>query len=104
MRVEHEYARRGAWAYLAGFDVHRAKVFGRWEVITSIAPFEQLVDQVMSQPPYNTARRVLWVMDNGSSHGGQALVLDGVESREAVLDEKVADLVVGGTWFEVAKQ
>jgi hypothetical protein len=64
MRVEHEYARGGAWAYLAALDVHRAKVFGRCETTTGIAPFERLVDQVMSQPPYNTARRVFWIMDN----------------------------------------
>ncbi len=74
MRVEHEYARGGAWAYLAALDVHRAKVFGRCEATTGIAPFERLVDQVMAQPPYNTARRVFWVMDNGSSHRGQASV------------------------------
>jgi len=74
MRVEHEYARRGAWAYLAALDVHRAKVFGRCEARTGIAPFERLVDQVMCQPPYNEARRVFWIMDNGSSHRGQAAV------------------------------
>src|SRR5215831_5305612 len=74
MRVEHEYARGGAWAYLAALDVHRAKVFGRCEATTGIAPFERLVDQVMRQPPYDTARRVFWVMDNGSSHRGQASV------------------------------
>jgi len=51
MRVEHEYARGGAWAYLAALDVHRAKVFGRCEATTGIAPFERLVDLVMSQPP-----------------------------------------------------
>ncbi len=73
MRV-HEYARGGAWAYLAALDVHRAKVFGRCEATTGIAPFERLVDQVMSQAPYNTARRVFWVMDNGSSHRGEASV------------------------------
>ena len=33
-----------------------------------------MVDQVMSQPPYNTARRVFWVMDNGSPHRGEACV------------------------------
>jgi len=44
------------------------------EATTGIEPFERLVDQVMSQPPYNTARRVFWVMDNGSSHRGQASV------------------------------
>ena len=74
MRVEHEYARGGAWAYLAALDVHRAKVFGRCEATTGIAPFERLVKQVMSQPPYNTARRVFWIMDNGSSHRGEASV------------------------------
>lgn len=72
MRVEHEYARGGAWAYLAALDVHRAKVFGRCEATTGIVPFERLVDQVMSQPPYNSARRVFWIMDNGSSHRGEA--------------------------------
>jgi len=74
MRVEHEYARGGAWAYLAALDVHRAKVFGRCEATTGIAPFERLVDQVMCQPPYNEAHRVFWIMDNGSSHRGEASV------------------------------
>ena len=74
MRVEHEYARGGAWAYLAALDVHRAKVFGRCEATTGIAPFERLVDHVMSQWPYSQARRVFWIMDNGSSHRGEACV------------------------------
>src|SRR2546430_933039 len=29
MKIEHEYKRLGAWAYLAALDVHRAKLFGR---------------------------------------------------------------------------
>ncbi len=74
MRVEHEYRRGGAWAYLAALDVHRAKVFGRCEAATGMAPFGRLVDQVMSQPPYNEARRVFWVMDNGSSHRGESSI------------------------------
>ena len=74
MRVEHEYRRGGAWAYLAALDVHRAKVFGRCEAATGMAPFGRLVDQVMSQPPYNEARRVFWVMDNGSSHRGKSSI------------------------------
>ena len=36
--------------------------------------FERLVDQVMSQPPYVNARRVFWVMDNGSSHRGEPCI------------------------------
>lgn len=73
-RVEHEYARGGAWAYLAALDVHRAKVFGRCEQTTGIEPFGRLVAQVMTQPPYRNARRVFWIMDNGSSHRGQPCV------------------------------
>lgn len=74
MRVEHEYARGGAWAYLAALDVHRAKVFGRCETTTGIAQFERLVDHVMGRWPYREARRVFWIMDNGSSHRGEASV------------------------------
>lgn len=71
MRVEHEYTRKGAWAYLAAWDVHRARSFGRCEDKTGIAPFERLVRQVMSQEPYRSAARVFWVVDNGSSHRGE---------------------------------
>jgi len=74
MRVEHEYRRCGAWAYLAALDVRAAKLFGRCEATTGIVPFGLLVDQVMMSPPYNEARRVFWVLDNGSSHRGQRSV------------------------------
>jgi hypothetical protein len=73
-RVEHEYERGGALAYLAAWDCHRAKVFGRCEATTGIEPFTRLVDQVMSVKPYASARRVFWVVDNGSSHRGQASI------------------------------
>jgi len=70
MKVEHEYERRGSIAYIAAWDVHRARVFGRCEDNTGIVAFDQLVDQVMSQSPYRQARRVFWIVDNGSSHRG----------------------------------
>ena len=72
MRVEHEYARAGALQYLAAWDVHRAKIFGRCEPATGIEPFGRLVGQVMTAEPYASARRVFWVVDNGSSHRGNA--------------------------------
>jgi hypothetical protein len=72
MRVEFEYERGGALAYLAAWDVRRAKVFGRREQTTGIAPFGRLVQQVMEQEPYRSARRVFWIVDNGSSHRGAA--------------------------------
>ena len=67
-RVEHEYDRMGAWAYMAAWDVHRACVFGRVEEKTGIEPFGRLIDQVMRREPYRSARRVFWIVDGGSSH------------------------------------
>jgi len=74
MRVEFEYERGGALAYLAAWDVRRAKVFGRCENTTGIEPFGRLVQQVMEQEPYRNAKRVFWIVDNGSSHRGAAAV------------------------------
>jgi hypothetical protein len=72
MRVEHEYERKGALAYLAALDVHQARVFGHCAPTTGIVPFMALVAQVMSQEPYASARRVFWITDNGSDHRGHA--------------------------------
>lgn len=68
--VEHEYFRGGAWTYIAGLDVHQARIFGRCESKNGIAPFDRLVEQVMTRPPYNDARRVFWIVDNCSVHRG----------------------------------
>lgn len=73
-RVEHEYKRRGALAYLAGWDVHRAKVFGLCRPCNGIDSFHDLVDHVMTREPYSSARRVFWITDNGSSHRGEGSI------------------------------
>jgi len=74
-RVEHEYERRGALDYFIAWDVHRAKVFGLCQPTSGIEPFRRLVDSVMREEPYRSARRVFWVADNGSSHRGQSSAL-----------------------------
>lgn len=74
MRVNHEYDRGGALAYLAAYDVHHATVFGQCAPTTGITPFMALVDHVMTQQPYASAKRVFWIVDNGSSHRGQAAI------------------------------
>jgi transposase len=74
MRVNHEYGRGGALAYLAAYDVHQAKVIGHCEPTTGIVPFMSLVTEVMSQEPYASAKRVFWVVDNGSSHRGKKAI------------------------------
>ena len=61
-------------AYLAAWDVRRGKIFGRCESSTGIVPFGRLVQQVMEEEPYRSARRVFWIVDNGSSHRGMAAV------------------------------
>ena len=74
MHIEHEYERKGAWAYLAAWDIRRAKIFGRLEEKNGIGPFDRLVSQVMSQEPYVSAERVFWIIDNCSCHRGERSV------------------------------
>lgn len=69
-RVEFEYRRGGTLAYFAAYDVHRAHVIGDIAPKTGIDPFMTLVNHVMTSEPYASARRVFWVVDNGSSHHG----------------------------------
>jgi hypothetical protein len=76
LRVEHTYRRKGALTYLAALDIgrrgrRRPRVFGRSEPSGGIAAFDRLVCQVMTKEPYASARRVFWIVDNGSSHRGQ---------------------------------
>ena len=96
MRVEHEYERGGALAYLAAWDVHRARLFGRCEPTTGIAPFGRLVEQVMTTEPYASASRVFWVVDNGSSHRGQAAC---ERLREAWPNLHLVHLPVHASWL-----
>jgi hypothetical protein len=73
-RIESEYKRHGALQYLAAWDVHRGRVMGRCEPRTGIEPFGRLVDQVVTYEPYRQAERLFFIVDNGSSHRGQAAV------------------------------
>jgi hypothetical protein len=73
-RVESEYKRGGALQYLAFWDVHRGMVLGRCEAKTGIVPFGRLVDDVLATPPYAEAKRLFFIVDNGSSHRGKASI------------------------------
>jgi transposase len=96
MRVEHEYDRGGALAYLAAWDVHHARLFGRCEPTTGIDPFGRLVTQVMTTEPYASAKRVFWIVDNGSSHRGQASI-NRLEGRWRNL--RLVHLPVHASWL-----
>jgi transposase len=73
-RVEFEYERGGTLAYFAAYDVHQARVIGQIAETTGIEPFGKLVAEVMTTEPYASARRVFWVVDNGSSHNGKTSI------------------------------
>ena len=78
-RVEHTYqreARSPTWprSTSAAAAGRRPRVFGRSERKGGIASFDRLVWQVMTKEPYASARRVFWIVDNGSSHRGQKAV------------------------------
>jgi hypothetical protein len=100
MRVEHEYRRRGALQYLAGYDVHRARVIGRMEPATGIEPFGRLVAQVMTTEPYASADRVFWIVDNGSSHRGHASVTRMMKAWPAA---RLVHLPVHASWLNQAE-
>jgi len=69
-----KYVRNGALALLAALDVHTGKVFASTPKTTGIAPFMELMAQVMSQPEYAGAPRVFVIVDNGSDHRGRAAI------------------------------
>jgi transposase len=100
MRVEHDYRRGGALAYLAAWDVRRAQVIGRCEPTTGITPFSQLVKQVMTAEPYASADRVFWIVDNGSSHRGAASIR---RMAKAWPNAHLIHLPVHASWLDQAE-
>jgi hypothetical protein len=95
-RFEFDYRRNGTIAYLAGWDVHHANLFDRVEDKTGIKPFGRLVDDVMTTEPYASARTVFWIVDNGSSHAGQASI-DRLESAYSNL--RLIHLPIHASWL-----
>ncbi len=100
MRIEHDYKRGGALAYLAAWDVRRGQVTGRCEPTTGITPFSRLVQQVMTAEPYASADRVFWIVDNGSSHRGAASIK---RMRKAWPNAHLIHLPVHASWLDQAE-
>src|SRR3954471_4564709 len=94
--VEFEYRRGGTLAYLAAWDVHHARIFGRCEPKTGIEPYGRLVRQVMSTEPYASAKTVFWIVDNGSSHAGQRSI-DRLENNYA--NARLIHLPIHASWL-----
>jgi transposase len=100
MRIEHDYDRGGALAYLAAWDVHRGQVAGRCEDTTGIAPFARLAKQVMTTEPYASADRVFWIVDNGSSDRGAAAA---ERIAQAWPNAQLIHLPVHASWLDQAE-
>ncbi|MEV2264967.1 IS630 family transposase [Nonomuraea africana] len=96
MRIEGEYHRFGTLAYLAAYDVHQARIMGRCEPTTGIKPFTALVDQVMQSEPFTSARRVFWIVDNGSSHRNWAAA---ARLSDAYPNAQMVHLPVHASWL-----
>jgi hypothetical protein len=101
LRVEHTYERRGALTYLAALDIgrrggRRPRVMGRSECKGGIESFDRLVWQVMTKEPYASARRVFWIVDNGSSHRGRRSI-ERLEGRWPNL--RLVHLPVHASWL-----
>jgi hypothetical protein len=99
-RVEHTYERRGALTYLAALDIgrrggRRPRVMGRSECMGGIESFDRLVWQVMTKEPYASARRVFWIVDNGSHRGQRSI--ERLEGRWPNL--RLAHLPVHASWL-----
>lgn len=94
--VEFDYLRGGTLAYLAAWDVHHARLFDRVEQTTGIVPFARLVEQVMSVEPYASARRVFWIVDNGSSHAGKTSI---ARMHDAYENAELIHLPVHASWL-----
>lgn len=95
-QVEFEYVRGGTLAYMAAYDVHRARLIGSVADKTGIVPFMELAAKVMTTEPYASARRVYWVVDNGSSHNGQRSIDRMHEAWPAV---RLVHLPIHASWL-----
>jgi transposase len=95
-RVEFEYRRHGTLAYFGAYDVQQARLIGRVAPTTGIEPFGALVEQVMTTEPYASAKRVFWIVDNGSSHAGQRSV---ERMRAAWPTAQLVHLPIHASWL-----
>ncbi len=70
-------------------------MFGQIAPKTGIEPFTDLVDEVMTTEPYASARRVFWVVDNGSSHHGWR----SIQRMEAWPNARLVHLPIHASWL-----
>lgn len=68
---EFEYRRHGTAVLLSLMEIGSGRVFHRTVPKNGIVPFQALLQEVVEQEPYRSARRLFFVVDNGGSHSRQ---------------------------------
>ena len=94
--VEFEYKRGGTLAYLAAWDVHHARIFGRCQPKRVIEAMPARPEKVMSTEPYASAKTVFWIVDNGSSHAGQRSI---ARLEDAYQNARLIHLPIHASWL-----
>lgn len=65
--VEHEYERQGALNLLACLNVHSGQIWGRCYARKRRAETEAFVNELFTCEPYASAKRIHFILDNGTS-------------------------------------
>ena len=68
LRYDDHYTRRGTTKYIAARDVRTGRVVGTCQQRVGAREFRAFVDRVMATARCARARRVFWIVDNGSAH------------------------------------
>ncbi len=68
VRYDNHYTRRGTTKYIAAREVRTGRVMGACRKRVGAREFRQFVDRVMASTRCVRARRVFWIVDNGSAH------------------------------------
>ena len=90
-------SRGGTLAYLAAWDVHHARIFGRCEPKTGIEPFGRLVEQVMSTEPYASAKTR--VLDRRQRLQPRAASARSTGSRTPTSNARLIHLPIHASWL-----
>ena len=69
--VEFEYRRHGTATLLALLEITFGQILHQTVAKSAILPFKALIEELPKQDTYRNARRLFFVIDNGSSHSRQ---------------------------------
>ena len=66
--IEFEYRRHGTATLLALLDINSGSICHETVAKGGILPFKALIDKLLEEEQYRKAKRLFFIVDNGSSH------------------------------------